>query len=127
MWFVMQSIKSAVLTALQTSSTLATLLGTGQRIYFQYPPSFTNLPLLSYFEVDNFGNLYADDQEIGSEMLYQIDVWSKASTTAIAEEIDAIMTGLDFTRSSANDLYEVQDKIFHKAMTYRLDYSDPSF
>ena len=123
----MQSIKTAVMTALQTSTALTTLLGTGTRIFFQYPTSFATLPCISYFEVDNFGNLFADDVEAGSEILYQVDVWSKASTTAIALVVDTIMTGLDFARSSATDLYEINDKIFHKAITYRLDYSDPNF
>lgn len=124
----MQSIKSAVLTALQTSTALTTLLGSGTRIFFQYPDSAgsTLFPRITYFELDNFGNLFADDQEVGSEIDYQIDVWSKASTTAIAKEVDSIMTALDFVRQSAPDLYETDTKIFHKPMTYRLEYQDPN-
>lgn len=124
----MQSIKTAVMTALQTSTALTTLLGSGKRIFFQDPddenkPKF---PRITYFEVDNFGNLFADDQEVGSEILYQVDLWSKASTTAIAKEVDTIMIGLDFIRQSSQDLYETDTKIFHKAMTYMLEYQDPN-
>lgn len=125
----MLSIKSAVVTALQTSTALSTLLGTGQRIFFHFPDDnhISTFPRITYFEIDNTGSLYADDQEVASEFYYQIDLWSKASLTAIAKEVDTIMTGLDFVRISAPDLYEADTKIQHKAMRYRLEYSDPSF
>ncbi len=119
----MQNLKSTVLSALQTATALSTLTG----FYFQYPPSFTTLPLLSYFEVDNFGNLYADDQEIGSEIVFQIDLWGKSSLSAHALAVDEVMTGLDFVRVSAQDLYEDDTKTYHKAMRYKIDYSDPTF
>jgi hypothetical protein len=119
----MFSIKSAVLTALQTNTGLSTLNG----FYFFHPPEFTNLPVLSYFEVDNTGNLYADDQEIGSEFVYQIDLWHTASLTALAMAVDSAMKTLDFARITAQDLYEQADRIYHKSLRYRIDYSDPNF
>jgi len=121
----MQSIKSAVLTALQSASALSTLYG--QKFYFQYPPDFLNLPVGSYFELDNTGNLFADNQEIGSEIIYQIDLWGKSSLTSYALGVDSAMTSLDFTRIQSLDLYENDSKIYHKSMRYRLDYSDPNF
>jgi len=119
----MLSIKSAVLTALQTNTGLSTLNG----FYFFHPPDFTNLPVLSYFEVDNVGSLYADDQEVGSEFIYQIDLWHTASLTAYAMAVDSAMKTLDFARVSAQDLYEQTERIYHKSLRYRLDYSDPNF
>jgi hypothetical protein len=119
----MLSIKSAVLTALQTNTSLSTLTG----FNFFHPPDFTNLPVLSYFEIDNIGNLYGDDQEIGSEFVYQIDLWHSGSLTALAMGVDSAMKTLDFARISSNDLYEQAENIYHKSMKFRLDYSDPSF
>lgn len=121
----MLSIKSAVLTALQTATALSTLQG--QKVYFFHPPDFANLPVASYFELDNTGNLYADDEEIGSEFTYQIDLWGKTSLTALAQAIDDVMTGLDFNRIASRDLYENDTKIIHKLLQYRLDYSNPDF
>lgn len=125
----MQSIRTAIMTALQTSTALTTLLGTGQRTFFHYPNEVdkATFPRITYFELDNFGNLYADNQEIGSGIDFQVDIWATASTTAISLAVDTIMTGLDFTRQSSQDLYEKENKIYHKAMRYRLDYSDPNF
>lgn len=119
----MFSIKSAVLTALQTNTALSTLNG----FYFFHPAEFTNLPVLSYFELDNTGNLYADNQEIGSEFVYQIDLWHTASTTSYALAVDEAMTNINFSRIASNDLFEADTKIYRKSMRYRLDYSDPNF
>lgn len=119
----MQNIKAAVLTALQTATALSTIQG----FYFFHPPDFTTLPVLSYFEVDNIPNLFADDQEIGSEIIFQIDLWGKTSLSNLALAVDSAMATLDFTRSSAQDLYEQQERIYHKAMRFRRDYSDPNF
>lgn len=121
----MLSIKSAVLTALQTSTALSTLYG--NKFYFHFPPSFTNLPVGSYFEVDNIGNLYADNQEIGSEIIFQIDLWGKTSLTNYALAVDSVMTTLDFTRITSQDLFENDTLIYHKSMRYRLDISDLNF
>ena len=121
----MQSIKSAVLTALQTNTALSTLYG--QKFYFEYPPDFLNLPVGSYFEVNNIGNLFADNQEIGSEITFQIDLWGNTSLTNYALGVDSAMTSLDFTRIQSLDLYETDTHIFHKSMRYKLDYSDPNF
>jgi hypothetical protein len=117
-----QNLKTNVLTALQTASALSTLT-----FYYFYPPDFTSLPCGSYFELDNTGSLYADDQEIGSEIVFQIDLWGKTSLSTYALAVDTAMTGIDFVRISAPDLYENETKIFHKSMRYRRNYSDPSF
>jgi hypothetical protein len=127
----MLSIKSAVVTALQTSTALATLLGAGTRIFYKKPDvKSTNIfPRITYFEIDNTGSLYADNQEIASAILYQIDLWSTrtASLTETAIEVDSIMTGLDFRRLAAPDLDDPDPNINHKAMRFRNDYEDPTF
>lgn len=119
----MQNLKSTVATALQTATALSTLTD----FYFYHPTDFTNLPCLSYFEVDNRGNLFADNQEIGSEIIFQIDLWGKTSLSDYAVAVNSAMVTLDFVRTSSNDLYESDTKIHHKAMRFKRDYSDPNF
>lgn len=121
----MQNIKTTVLTALQTATALATLQG--NKFYFHHPPDFTNLPVGSYFELSNSGNLYADDIEAGSEIIFQIDLWSKTSLSSLALAVDDVMVGLDFNRVLSEDLFEIDTKIYHKSMRYRIDYFNPSF
>ena len=121
----MQNIKSSVLSALQTASALSTLQG--QKFYFFHPPEFTNLPVGSYFELSNLGNLYADDVEAGSEIIFQIDLWGKTSLSSLAQAVDDVMVGLEFNRILSQDLYENDTKIYHKSMRYRIDYFNPNF
>jgi len=119
----MISLKNIVYSALMTATALTTLLGSGQRIFFHFPDdaNVATFPRITYFELDNIGNLYADNTEYGSEIDYQVDVWHTASTTAIALQVDAIMTGLGFARIGGTDLYEEADRVFHKAMRFRID------
>ena len=121
----MQNIKESVVSALKTYTALTTLVS--DRIYFHYPNDFTTLPAISYFEMSNVGDLYADDVEIGSEIVFQIDIWSTTSTSAIALLVDIVMVAEGFTRSASIDLFEKDTKIHHKSMKYRTDISDPNF
>lgn len=113
----MQNIKASVVSALKTATALYTLIS--DRIYFHYPNNFNTLPCVSYFELNNAGNLFADDAELGSEIILQIDVWSNNSTSTIAQAIDTIMVNEEFVRISSVDLFENDTKIHHKSMKYQ--------
>ena len=115
----MQNIKSSVFSALLTYTALTTLVS--DRIYFHHPNNFTTLPAISYFELSNIGDLYADDIEIGSEIIMQIDIWSTTSISAIALIVDTIMVSEGFARILSIDLFEEDTKIHHKSMRYRID------
>lgn len=86
-----------------------------------YPQTGTGVyPCITFFEMDNFDNRYADDDPYASRILFQVDVWSKGSTTAMAQEVDKTMKSLGFTRGSSADLYEDDVKLYHKAMRYKI-------
>jgi hypothetical protein len=119
----MQNLKSTVLTALQTASALSTLKG----FDFHYPDTFNNLPRLSYFQADNTANLYADEEEVGSEIIFQIDLWGKASLSTYQTAVNDVMASLDFERISSPDLFEKDTKIHHIAMRFRKDQENPDF
>lgn len=110
--------KPEILAALEANAALTGLLG-GKRIYFIKAPKADEFPRITFFEIDNIGSFYADDQEQGSAVYIQIDIWSKGSTSAIAEEVDKTMKGLGYGRTSAADLYELDTLTFHKAMRYK--------
>jgi len=110
--------KPEILTALEGNTALTGLLG-GKRIYFMKAPHADEFPRITFFEIDNIGALYADDQELGSTIYVQLDIWSKGSTSTIAEEVDETMKTLGYGRSAAADLFEQDTLIFHKAMRYK--------
>ncbi|MDD5016543.1 MAG: hypothetical protein PHO15_00410 [Eubacteriales bacterium] len=119
----MENLKVTVLTALQTASALSAMTG----FYFQYPPSFTSFPMLSYFQLDNIETLPADDIELGSEIIFQIDLWGKASLSTLSIGVSDVMQTLGFQRLSAQDMYETDTKIYHIPMRFNIHVSDPDF
>lgn len=117
----MLELKSELLQALGANSTLISLLG-GSNIYQMVAPDPTQFPRITFFEMTNIDDRYADDAVWSSEIHMQIDVWHTASTSAIALAVDQTMKSLKYQRTSATDLYEhdttLDVKIFHKAMRY---------
>ena len=116
----MINLKPQILSALQADSQLITMLG-GQRIYQLVAPTATEFPRITFYEYENIGAVYADDDEYASEIFMQIDVWCQnASTSAIAQRVDVVMKSQGFLRLEAQDLFEDDSdtRIFHKAMRY---------
>jgi uridylate kinase len=117
----MINVKTEVLQALESNQVLISLLENESRIYQHTVPEddATKYPRITFFEMENMDNNFADDTAISSDIYLQIDVWSKGSTTKIAQEVDKTLKQLQFSRTSATDLYENDTAIFHKAMRYR--------
>ncbi|MNB67229.1 hypothetical protein D3C81_309340 [compost metagenome] len=110
-----------VAAALRGSTNLLTLLG-GDRIYRHIVPADKQdvFPRVTFFELSNFDSRYAEDQADASEIHFQVDVWSKAASTAeLGSAVDEAMKGAGFGRYSGADLYEEDTKIYHKALRYR--------
>lgn len=116
-------IKTRIRSALLANTDLVELLGNDKNgnvpIYQLVAGDPEKFPRITFFEVDNRDSEFADDQSIASQIVVQIDVWNKGSTSAIAEQVDKTMKGLGFFRSSAPDFYEEDIKVFHKAMRFR--------
>ncbi len=115
----MISIKPDVVTALTNDILLTGLLG-GKRVYFCVAPNAAEFPRITYYELSNAVARGADDQEELAKISIVIDIWSKVSTTAIANRVDAVMTSIGFSREFAGDLYEPDDQIHHKHMRYKI-------
>lgn len=76
-------------------------------------------PRITFFELSNFDNRYAEDEADSSEIHFQIDIWHKAATAKIGTQVDIAMKAAGFARYSGADLYEEDTKIYHKALRYR--------
>ncbi|MGF7036597.1 hypothetical protein J2T17_007671 [Paenibacillus mucilaginosus] len=113
----MINIKPEVLEALRTDEELLLLLG-APRVYQLVAPEPDKFPRITFFEMSNFDKDFADDSAISSQIIIQVDIWNKTSTSGIADRVDAVMKSLGFGRSGSADLYENDTGIFHKAMRY---------
>lgn len=111
-------IKTEVRAALLNNAALVLLLG-GQRVYQLAAPNATEYPRITFFEVDNRDAAFADDMPIMTDVIVQVDIWSKGSTSALAGEVDKTMKAQGWSRTSAADLYEEDTKVYHKALRYR--------
>lgn len=108
-----------VLNALAGDSELVTLLG-GDYIWNTEADDATQFPRVVFFELNNIDKEYQDDLPINSEIYYQIDAYSYGSTTDMAKRIDAVMTSLGFYRYASSNQYEKDNKVFHKALRYKI-------
>lgn len=114
----MINIKPKIAQALESNQALVSLLG-GKRIYQLVAPNPDEFPRITFFEMDNIDDRFADDEAISSEIRIQIDIWSKKSIPKIADEVDKTMKSLGFRRTASADLYEEDTKVFHKGMRYK--------
>jgi len=115
----MIDLKPTVLQALEGNAALVSLLG-GKRIYQLAAPNAEEYPRITFFEMTNFDSDFADDDPTTSMVSFQIDVWSKGSTTAIGQEVDRTMKSIGFRRTSSADLYEEDVKVYHKGMRFTI-------
>ncbi len=113
----MINLKTTVVSALKQDATLSSLIA--GRVIFMTLPDSPTFPCITYYEQNNTPALVGDGEELTSESVMVIDVWSKGSTTTIAQAVDSVMTGLNFRREFSGDLYENDTKVYHKSMRYR--------
>ena len=116
----MIDLKPTIYSALKNDSELSTLIS--DRVFFMQVPTTAKIedgPCITYYEQNNSPALVGDGRELASESVFVIDVWSKGNTTAIAQAVDNIMSGLRFDREFAADLYEADTGVYHKSMRYR--------
>ena len=113
----MKNVKPDIVSALKNNPTLSSLIA--GRVIFMSLPDEPEFPCITYYEQNNSPALKGDGKELTSESVMVIDVWSKGSTTAIAQAVNNVMVGLNFVREFSGDLYESDTGVHHKSMRYR--------
>lgn len=114
----MLNLKPQVVEALEINNALIGLLG-GKKVFFMTTSEDTELPYITYQEIINIDDNYYDNKATTSEIQLVINIWSKGSTTKIAQEVDKTMKSLQFRRLGAADLHHQETEIFQKNMRYR--------
>ena len=120
----MASAKEKLVTILKSSAEVKALLG-GPNVFYEYPDQTVDTSKLSawviYYETDNRPE-YADGREYFVEAVYQVDVISRKSTTAIAAAVVKALTDDDFERQLSTDTVEDDgDKVLYvKSMQFRI-------
>lgn len=76
------------------------------------------------FEVDNRDSAFADDRAVAADVVVQIDIWHKQSTSELAGEVDRSMKAEGWARTSSADLFEEDTGVYHKALRYRAQFEE---
>ncbi|MGF7046397.1 hypothetical protein J2T13_000873 [Paenibacillus sp. DS2015] len=109
--------------ALSNNSALAFLVGKDKsgevKVYPEVTPDATALPYITFFELTNFNDKFVDNKAIDSEIHIQIDVWSKGSTSKMAQEVNRTMEDLGYHRSGTASPYDTETKTYHKVLRYK--------
>ena len=75
-------------------------------------------PSITYSFVNESGLAFADDEEIETEIILQVDVWSTVDYTDIVDQVKTALKELEFYRDIEFDEYETDTKIYHKVLRF---------
>ncbi|MEC0242767.1 DUF3168 domain-containing protein [Paenibacillus dokdonensis] len=114
----MIDLKAVIRQALLNNAALVSLLG-GKYVYPQVSPDASIKAYVVFFEIGNIPDRYAEDQEITSDIRFQMDVWTPGNTGPIAAEVNRTMEVLGFIRIAAMDDFDDVSKIYRKILRYK--------
>jgi hypothetical protein len=75
-------------------------------------------PYITFFCYAEQGEQFADNSEIITGTYVQVDVWSKDDYSLLVDQVKSNMEAAGFIRTTAQDLFEFDTLIFHKAMRF---------
>jgi hypothetical protein len=94
--------------------------------FLKVPVSFqvyrgTATTYVTFFCYNEQGEEYAENIQTATGYYVQVDIWSiTANYDTLAEQIKTAMTSAGFQGYTAQDLYESDTKIFHKAVRFNI-------
>lgn len=96
---------------------ISTLKPTGVPTYpLNYPGKETTY--ITFFEYNQMGALFVEDEEEETQHSYQVDVWSQGNYTALVKQVRELMTAAGFTRNSEAEFFEGDTKMNHKVFRF---------
>lgn len=75
---------------------------------------------ITFFEYNQRGALYADNDEQEIDHFIQVDIWSKGDYTDIVSKVKKAMKQAGFSRTLETEIYEEDTKIYHKILRYTI-------
>lgn len=88
----------------------------GLKVNWQLRPK--DFPSLTFLFVNESGLDFADDEEVTTEFICQVDVWSKNDYTDIVNQVKEKMKEIGFYRFIEYDDLEEDTKIYHKIIRF---------
>ncbi len=94
------------------------LLKTGCSVVFQYPRSFTRLPVISFYTLKEYGAVAYDNHEAVREGTIVADIWARTpkKCAEISEKVRTVMNNDGWTELFAADIPRGSADIYHRSM-----------
>ena len=71
-----------------------------------------------FLEYDQRGSLHADDEEIKTQRLYQVDVFSKWNYDQLVKDLKNLLKEVGFRRTHEDETYEDEMKRYRKIIRF---------
>ncbi len=101
----MINLRPEIVQALENKQELVYLLG-GKRVQYRKAKNAEEFPRITFFELDNRTDGFADNDESESEITFQIDLGSKGSTRANHQKVNKDMKSIGFSSYKVYDIKE---------------------
>lgn len=73
---------------------------------------------ITFFEYNQMGSLFVEDQEEKTRHSIQVDIWSEGNYSALVKQVRELMTNAGFTRIREHEFYESDTGTFHKVFRF---------
>jgi hypothetical protein len=75
-------------------------------------------PHITFFEINQNGVLFADNEEKKTIHYLQVDIWSKGDYTDLTKQVKESLIAVGFRRTYESELYEKDTDLYHKALRF---------
>ncbi len=89
---------------------------------YQYPESFAELPVISYYTLTDKIKMFVDNGAFIEEGYVNLDIWTKTPKEGfdIADNIDAVLSEDGWIRQFMMDMKKESDeRIYHRTMRFK--------
>ncbi|MCD3217882.1 prohead protease [Clostridium botulinum C] len=91
-----------------------------KKVYFLHANDEHKFPYVEYEIINEYGENYAESEEINTTYIVQVDIFSKDSYSKLEKTIKKHMLNAGFNRDMCADLFEKDTKLYHKAMRFNI-------
>nr|WP_205613344.1 prohead protease [Clostridium sporogenes] len=94
-----------------------------KKVFFLHANNPNKSMYLEYEIINEYGVDYSEGKEDYTTYVVQIDIFSTGDYTECEEVVKKVMIENGFNRDMAEDLYEKETGLYHKAMRFNISLS----
>jgi hypothetical protein len=75
-------------------------------------------PHITFFEFNQNGVIFADDEEENTNHSIQVDIWARGDYTNLVSDVKESLKKQGFRRTAETEFYENDSKLYHKVLRF---------